>query len=223
MITDQIPKPPAPPFPLSGLTRRPGNIPLGTVHPYACSIDPVTHERDSGNGNEPQNFGPGVNNNTGWILCDGSSVQIAVFPGLFNILGFLYGKGEGENTFRVPDYRGYFLRAVDPDGKIDKGLDQRSPYPAAGSVGTSQGVASIQDCMVQEHEHHYTNYSSQKPPQLGPGDSPTNGPDTQLFTGAEVYPPGSGPATQPWPGKETRPVNIYINYLVYAGLPWRVD
>lgn len=40
----------------------------------------------------------------GWMTCDGSSVTIAAYPGLFAALGYIWG-GSGEN-FTLPDMRG---------------------------------------------------------------------------------------------------------------------
>ena len=42
----------------------------------------------------------------GWLLCDGSAVLRATYPGLFAAIGGAYGAGDGATTFNVPDYRG---------------------------------------------------------------------------------------------------------------------
>jgi microcystin-dependent protein len=47
----------------------------------------------------------------GWLLCDGSEVRIADYPGLFAVIGYLYkdvGLLDGYATFALPDMRGRF-------------------------------------------------------------------------------------------------------------------
>ena len=46
----------------------------------------------------------------GWILCDGQTLEKEKYPLLFNVIGTDFG-GEG-SKFKVPDYRGYFLRGI---------------------------------------------------------------------------------------------------------------
>jgi len=44
----------------------------------------------------------------GWRLCDNSSLNVADYPELFALIGYTYG-GSG-TTFKVPDFRGEFVR-----------------------------------------------------------------------------------------------------------------
>lgn len=46
----------------------------------------------------------------GFLLCDGSEVKREVYKDLFNAIKETYGKGDGETTFNIPDFRGAFLR-----------------------------------------------------------------------------------------------------------------
>lgn len=41
----------------------------------------------------------------GWLACDGSLQSIAAYPGLYNLLGTVYG-GDGTTDFALPDLRG---------------------------------------------------------------------------------------------------------------------
>ena len=44
---------------------------------------------------------------TGWMLCDGSILDIAKYPLLFQVLGERFGRTTTpEKTFRIPDYSG---------------------------------------------------------------------------------------------------------------------
>jgi microcystin-dependent protein len=48
--------------------------------------------------------------NGGYFYCDGRAVSRGEYPDLFDAIGETYGKGDGVNTFNVPDFRGCFLR-----------------------------------------------------------------------------------------------------------------
>ena len=54
-------------------------------------------------------------NHEGWILCNGQSLDTTTYSALYNVIGSNYGM-DG-TKFRVPDYRGFFLRAY---GTADK-------------------------------------------------------------------------------------------------------
>lgn len=49
-------------------------------------------------------------NHDGWLLCNGNTYSTTAYPELYNVIKFTYG-GSG-TQFKVPDYRGYFLRGV---------------------------------------------------------------------------------------------------------------
>jgi len=53
-------------------------IPVGTIFQYAGAILPPT-----------------------WVLCDGSTLNVADYPELYNVIGSIYGSGSG--TFNVPN------------------------------------------------------------------------------------------------------------------------
>jgi microcystin-dependent protein len=46
----------------------------------------------------------------GYIWCNGQAVSRSEYPKLFAAIREVYGKGDGVNTFNVPDFRGCFLR-----------------------------------------------------------------------------------------------------------------
>lgn len=174
--------------------------PFGTVIAFAGTIDPQTYVCGA------YNFGPVPANNTGWVLCDGSAVMESLFPELFKVCGYTYGGSNG--TFNLPDYRGYFLRGLAVNDTQDPGFGNRT----AAINGVTDGVGSTQLCMVQTHEHGYTDYPGQ-PVNIGdaPGASLVSAKAT-FTTG--LYTDDSG--TTSLTGEETRPKNIYVNYLIYA-------
>lgn len=60
------------------------------------------------------------------LACDGSEVSRVTYKELFEVFGETYGAGDGETTFNLPDFRGYFLRGAGG---------------AAAAIGTAQGDA----------------------------------------------------------------------------------
>ena len=45
---------------------------------------------------------------TGWLFCNGQTLDISAYTPLFNIIGNRYG-GDGITKFRLPDYRGKII------------------------------------------------------------------------------------------------------------------
>lgn len=72
----------------------------------------------------------------GWLLCDGSSLQIDEYPDLFQFIGFTYGSDNGV-SFRLPDLRGRFIRGWDSTGNNDQ----------------SREFGSVQEDAFQDHGH----------------------------------------------------------------------
>ena len=46
------------------------------------------------------------------LACDGSEISRSAYSELFERFGTLYGEGDGETTFNLPDFRGAFFRCV---------------------------------------------------------------------------------------------------------------
>lgn len=64
-------------------------IPVGTIWPYAASVDGVVHKIP-----------------TGWLMCDGGSVLISVYRDLYNAIGNTYGDNAARATnFTLPNLR----------------------------------------------------------------------------------------------------------------------
>lgn len=47
-----------------------------------------------------------------YLNCDGSEVGRAEYPTLFSVIGTIWGSGDGETTFNVPNLNGRFLRSA---------------------------------------------------------------------------------------------------------------
>lgn len=76
----------------------------------------------------------------GWLVCDGAIVSRAVYAALFSVIGETFGAGDGFTTFKLPDYRGAFLRG--------------SGTGANGYSGPSTN--SYQDDAIEQHNHTAT-------------------------------------------------------------------
>ena len=55
----------------------------------------------------------------GWLECNGEEVSRQDYEKLFNTLGTVFGEGDGETTFNLPDLRGEFIRGFDNYRGID--------------------------------------------------------------------------------------------------------
>jgi microcystin-dependent protein len=168
------------------------SIPVGTVISYMGDASPV---------------------DKGWIMCDGRSISTTDYPELWDAIQNSYGSS-GTGYFNVPDLRGMFLRGADPTGVQDPDSASRtSPVPgdtsivAAGTVGSRQGHQLLNH--VHQWDQNYGNITDQG-----------NDINVQLAAGSPNR--TANLPTQPATlcdggGGETRPSNVYVNYLIYAG------
>lgn len=70
------------------------NVPVGAVLPFASDESELPD---------------------GFLLCDGAEVSRVQYSKLFAKIGIRHGSGDGTTTFRLPDYRGRFLRGYMPN------------------------------------------------------------------------------------------------------------
>ena len=82
----------------------------------------------------------------GWLSCDGRTLNRDEYPELYAAIGDLYGRGAGEGEFKLPDYRGMFLRGVDAEKEVEKDRGDRTPPSdapkSATFLGSMQGAAT---------------------------------------------------------------------------------
>jgi len=146
--------------------------------------------------------------NRGWLPCAGQAVAQANYPDLFHAIGPLYTpQGAAQGQFCVPDYRGQFLRGLATDSSQDPGFAYRTAPPGGSNA---QSVGSSQAPMVQLHQHDYQALEAVEVAQSGPSGAAQPAaatPTTNLLNSG-----GTGSLT----GEETRPQNIYVNFLIKA-------
>ena len=90
------------------------------------------------------------------LFCDGSEISREEYRDLFNVIGTIYGNGDGETTFNLPDLRGQFIRGFDP-------LATRDPQGTTRGFGSSQAATEIPNFHAfraagNQITHHFLRY-----------------------------------------------------------------
>jgi Phage Tail Collar Domain len=149
-----------------------------------------------------------------WLLCDGGSYAIEDKTKLHRVLQFTYGS-VSPGTFKVPDLQGYFLRGVTTDELRDPDYKSRTnPDPAHGTDLAPAGqVGSRQDQQLLNHEHKWKYHRHS---------ISFHGEDISVqLTDDSWHPDGDMKdmliTNKDGGGNETRPKNVYVYYLIYAG------
>lgn len=135
---------------------------------------------------------------TGYVMCDGQAYSRAAYPTLYAAIGVAFGHGNGTTTFNVPDLRGRFLRGVDGNAGRDPEKTTRDPMLPGGNSGNL--VGSIQNDEVVSHSHGINGNG---------GDN--SGTNNVRLTSLGV---SATKTTNAFGGTETRPKNIYVNYII---------
>lgn len=151
----------------------------------------------------------GNNVPTGWAICDGSvhNKNEQKWKALFEAIGTIHG-GDGNPNFQLPDYRGMFLRGVDSGAGRDPDSGGRIP-PGHNNTGNSGDlVGSIQDDEFRSHDHVINSKHLE-----ASGGSGFDG------AGFDSNSNNGGPYQHPYDtgqsgGKETRPKNAYVTYII---------
>lgn len=102
--------------PAKGITPQSG-VPVGTIEYFAAAIPPA-----------------------GYLKADGSEVGRETYPDLYRVIGTLYGEGDGETTFNLPDLINRFAQgSTTPGQKVEAGLPN-----ITGKVGSNyRGLQNV--------------------------------------------------------------------------------
>ncbi len=123
------------------------------------------------------------------LECDGAVISRTTFSDLFDVIGTVFGVGDGSTTFGIPDLRGEFVRGWDNGRGID----------------SSRAFGSAQSQAFLAHNHPVNRQSSSSSNFGGSSSQGLNVNDGTFNTG------NSG-------GAETRPRNIaLLPCIVYKG------
>ncbi|ALY08994.1 tail protein [Arthrobacter phage Gordon] len=79
----------------------------------------------------------------GWMFCDGAAVSRTNFPDLYNILGTMYGAGDGSTTFNLPNLK----------GRVPVGVDvAQTEFEVLGRLGGSK-THTLSVAELPSHTH----------------------------------------------------------------------
>lgn len=131
---------------------------------------------------------------TNWLLCDGNSYLRSDFPTLFSIVGTAYGSIDATH-FNVPDMRGMFPRGVTGTTGNDPDASSRTANNVGGNTGNNVGSQQADQFLSHIHENSTITAGSGI---IG------------YSTGGLA---GTNP-TQATGGNETRPINVYFNFII---------
>ncbi|HKS27370.1 MAG TPA: phage tail protein [Pyrinomonadaceae bacterium] len=156
-----------------------------------------------------------VNNlSAGWLNCNGQEVSGTTYPQLLALLGTTYGTPQTAGNVVLPNLNGVFLRGVDSAGAVDPDFKSRTSPVSGSSSVVGPLVGSRQWHQLLNHTHHWDKNFQ----EIGDGG---NDIAVQLALNSNKDPDaGTQPTTlNDGGGSETRPVNVYVYYLIYGGIP----
>ncbi len=149
----------------------------------------------------------------GWLLCDGRALVREDYKALYGVIGVNFGAPD-DTHFNLPDLRGRFVRGVDnsPE-KRDPDGDDRVASALGGHAGRQ--VGSMQQDALQGHQHATTAINSDYSHDAVAGaNRNTSDRHLAVIQGVTTDPK----YTDARVSKETRPKNIYVNWIIYAGV-----
>lgn len=151
----------------------------------------------------------------GWIACDGRTLNPLEYPELAAVFG-------ATKDFTVPDLRGRFIRGLNL-GETGAGRDpdDRKLVGVAQAAATAQPVSPYEISSAGAHEHGYSDAWFAEVDCGNSGLLGSNASDrdngycmrsaTTSNTGAHQHALTGG-------DKETRPVNVSVNFIIHVGI-----
>lgn len=194
-------------------------VPVGSVIAFAGKVSPPANPSS-------QPAYTTVVESQGWMVCDGRLLNQGQYGMLYAVLGVEYNwpGDDGSTSFRIPDYRGYFLRMVD----MGSGNDPDAATRVLPSGSTSPDVGSVEEDALQYHLHQYTMPNQPMPINTGnvagtavQADTANTNTSEPVVDPSKTPPPPAQKPSQPQADYatiktsfETRPKNVYVYYLI---------
>jgi microcystin-dependent protein len=138
----------------------------------------------------------------GFLECDGQSVDRFQYEDLYKVIGTTYGLGPVINTFKVPDFRGYFLRGWDHGAGMDSSSQMRTNR-GDGIVGDRVGTKQMDQ--FKSHSHIVSGQDNVAAP---------SGSSFNEVANVENYPSIFNRFTSSTGGSETNPKNINVMFII---------
>ena len=86
---------------------------------------------------------------TGWLLCQGQEISRTAYSALYQVIGTLYGVGDGSNTFNLPNAMGNQLAGFNPSD---------SDF-AFGSIAGNKTINVYHKHDTDAHSHTVNNHA----------------------------------------------------------------
>jgi hypothetical protein len=166
----------------------------------------------------------------GWLLCDGSEYNVKSLAKLYDRIGSSWGASAPKISFRVPDFRGLFVRGWNGNknstGQFghDPDATARSAIYSGGAAGNS--VGSFQDFKTGRPVKNFTGDTG----MAGDHDhaSGVAVPTEHIQAGGALFMCNFGRTSHDGSHNhsveikgggdvETRPQNVAVVYFIYAG------
>jgi len=136
----------------------------------------------------------------GWLLCDGRELDAtdSRYINLFKAIGYNWGTSDNATKFNIPDTRGLFLRGVNNGSGNDPDVADRTNNKG-GNTGDKVGSYQVDEIKTHTHDFSAVRYRG------GNGNISESGTGSYLNLGGTTTSSG---------GNETRPKNVYVNYII---------
>jgi len=144
----------------------------------------------------------GDNLPAGWLWCDGSEYDVAKYPALAAAIGHAHGSTDFVTRFKVPDYRGRFLRGTDHGAGRDPDATKRVAMATGGNRGDN--VGTLEGDQFAAHQHEISKSTGSHPDGI------------MTFQAGNPDLNRGIVRTSPTGGAETRPVNAAVNWIIRA-------
>jgi microcystin-dependent protein len=140
----------------------------------------------------------------GWLLCDGSLVDVSQYSDLYSAIGNNFGETASSSQFYLPDLRGRFIRGVDDGAGRDPDVASRTDMKNPAVLSAT--VASVQSYAFQNHVHPYTMFPFEEDKSNPIADG------SYWIQGTTNT--GEVDSTQYNVSSETRPLNAYAYFFI---------
>lgn len=138
----------------------------------------------------------------GYLLCNGAAVSRTDYASLFAAIGTIYGSGDGETTFNLPDFRGKFLRGYLSGTSAALGTAQGDAIRNL-TGGTANLMSNLTSPYVGNGSGVFRNSSDSRLTLIGTEDS-------WLYTATLTLDASRQVPT----AAENRPANYAVNYII---------